>query len=805
MQEENHARSGDNKAICWMTKSVDDFYHEEYRSVPGQCKIISEALDLFGDELRKAVEHPTSKWHRNVRTYLDALKDNALDELTVKDNRPHGPDPVDMGQVLEEMDSIVQQDVFNGDKEAKLSGEGLEQDDDAAPDEGEDESEYVGAGYGARVLCPRHKHFFYGGLLDGLRLWHRPPHNHCERCADYDKAKFRLLELNTALLSEPEDAENAAHEAIVQRAGGSSAAWTESRKLALKLPDLRKHATWFAEARPYVKMREVNMLPNETTLYLDYGGLNDSANKKVSIWGVTVVAPGREQEHFDCFFDQAGKTGVPAQGAAKKDGQTGIFFLGELLDPAKSPINDGKCLFEHHYPACGHIILPGDTGNGYRAYAMLEALSAVFMKYGYTVELSPLAPGHAHNRTDARIAHMNTFLNLLKAKSRVFGAKGVAEAFHTASEHNMRTKRNYLARSHIFYREVTINRQEADALAKKLGSMLVSEDLDKGRMGVRGLLHFDFSVLDIHGATIHTPGYARVREYPDPAKPGNRTRVWTWRKDLAALLCQVCSDALGGPVLLEGSMCTKKTCYVDSQAKAAAAAEAAGNLQPSMPLHGSLASENPPLDKADGQEAGGAQKPARGQKAHKEKKPPQIEHTHESREVRAVYGIEEGGVEMLWFYIPEHRSDKSDTPRKGWWLYSQEDSQGLYYIGPLDTVQSSQQAMITDVACYKDFPFTCTVHVDSITGEHVPGTVRWITDRVLPQELHAADAAKDMRAPPCEEVDELSDQEPGRGNENDDDNQQQQPNAPRKKKRRSAASGDGGDKRRKRRSSRNRR
>ncbi len=156
------------------------------------------------------------------------------------------------------------------------------------------------------------------------------------------------------------------------------------------------------------------MEEDTATLQLDYGGFTDSAGKKVSVWSATVIAKGRKQEHYDFFFDQPDKknTGVAK---AKKDGQTGINFLRELLDPGLSPLKDGVSMLAHRFPSIKHLILSGDTGNGFRAYAMLEELSTVFVKYGYTVELSPLAPGHAWNRTDGRIAHMNTFLRLLKA------------------------------------------------------------------------------------------------------------------------------------------------------------------------------------------------------------------------------------------------------------------------------------------------------------------------------------------------------------------------------------------------------
>lgn len=105
-----------------------------------------------------------------------------------------------------------------------------------------------------------------------------------------------------------------------------------------------------------------------------------------------------------------------------------------MLDKEKSPNGDGVSLFATHFPDITDIVLPGDTGNGYRAYSMLQELSKVLIKYGYKVKLIPLAPGHAWNRTDARIAHMNTFLYVVLRKSRVFGALGIAAAFRAASE-----------------------------------------------------------------------------------------------------------------------------------------------------------------------------------------------------------------------------------------------------------------------------------------------------------------------------------------------------------------------------------
>jgi hypothetical protein len=283
---------------------------------------------------------------------------------------------------------------------------------------------------------------------------------------------------------------------------------------------------------------------------------------------VSVVVQGRLVEHFDFFFDQAPKkeqnNGKGDPDKARKDGQSGIFFLHELLDPKRSPDGSGVSMFSSVFPHVKHLILSGDTGNGYRAYEMLEHLSSAFNSMGFSVELSPLSPGHAWNRTDGRLAHMNTFLKVLKAKSRVFGAEGLSSAFWAASNRALTTKRKFIERSHVYFRVVKTDKAKAAEMKKLLGAQLKSDLLDKGHMGVRGLLYFDFSVLDANGNKSHLPGYARVRQHPDPERPGNKTFVYTWRKDLINLMCQPCSNRRGGPVSLRVSGCTKKTCAVDA-------------------------------------------------------------------------------------------------------------------------------------------------------------------------------------------------------------------------------------------------
>ena len=398
----NPAKSGDQKEICWMVKGFSDFYHEDFHTVKAQMTIIRRALDLFGDNLREEAKTKKNAWLRNVATYLAAEADGALDDLRVKVIKADVP--MDIAAALE---AVSGKYGFQKPKHLIVKDD----EDDAADDDDEEEKAGEDAGQGdsddsdeddmdQRVLVPRSTKFFYKTICKGMRLWKRPPHNHCDRCAQYVKAQARVTELQAAVISTASNANHEAHAAVVKDAGGSLTAWEEIRLLQNQLPDLKKHMDWQADQRPYSMRREKALTVREAILYLDYGGFTDSGGKKVSVWSVTVIAKGRPQEHFDIFFDQGGKK-VGKDGnttTAKKNGQTGIAFLGELFDPAKSPTGDGVSMFQTFYPDITGIILSGDTGNGYRAYEMLEELSKFFTKYGLTVQLMPLPPGHAWNR-----------------------------------------------------------------------------------------------------------------------------------------------------------------------------------------------------------------------------------------------------------------------------------------------------------------------------------------------------------------------------------------------------------------------
>ena len=87
------------------------------------------------------------------------------------------------------------------------------------------------------------------------------------------------------------------------------------------------------------------------------------------------------------------------------------------------------------------------------------------------------------------------------------------------------------------------------------------------------------------------------------------------------------------------------------------------------------------------------------------------------REVRVVHAhdhmLEAGRKDRLWLYIPQNKGDKSEKPRKGWWLYPEAGQPGKYYIGHLQGIQTAKKKnKVVDVVVFKDFPFIRTAVVD---------------------------------------------------------------------------------------------
>ena len=717
MHEQNPARSGDNQKIAWMVKSRTDFYYESYRTREGQIAIIQKALDIFGDELRMQASIPTTKWLRNVKVCMDASSDGALDDITVKEDPRPPSDKVDLQQVLDHMNAAANPS-FGELDDIEPCEEASDEESDDAGDKGD----------GVRLLHPRSFRSFYGTCLKGCRLWRRPPHNHCARCEQYSTASERIRTLHDGLIG-PSDGDQQKAADVIERAGGRIKAWEELRSLQHAIPDLKKHNDWYNEVRSYVKQREEDRQDHEAIWYVDYGGFNDSANQKVSCWSATIMAKNRLQENFDFFFDQKQSKSDRDEAKARKDGKSGIFFLEEMLDSTKSTLGSEICLFKSIFPDTTHIILSGDTGNGFKGYHMLEKLSNVFQSHGFTVELIPLAPGHAWNKTDARFAHLNKFVDAIKDLSRVFGAEGISKALHAVSSGEYKYKRKFIQRSHIFFRKVKLGESATQIIQSKGNKHpLVSEDLIGGKIGVRGLSYFDFSVKDLNGNLQHLPGYARVREHPDPRRPGNKTFVYSWRKELAKDMCQKCSDAWGGPIPLSKNGCSKRKCVTQKNSSCI-----------SIPLEQNSVSVGPSAEETDEGAAEVTVPPnraARGTKRKRHTAATELTITEKTpRQVRVVHGQAQGGEE-IWLYIPEHITDKSGHKRKGWWLYPEPGKKGLYYIGNLDSVQtcvanSKRGTIICDVAVFNDFPFTRTFKKNVETDKAIANTVRCVTDRPL--------------------------------------------------------------------------
>ena len=77
------ARSGDKQRIFWKNKSRDELYYEDICSVQGQTAIITAALEEYGDDLRREAATGANRFLRNVQTFLNAVKDDAVDDLHV--------------------------------------------------------------------------------------------------------------------------------------------------------------------------------------------------------------------------------------------------------------------------------------------------------------------------------------------------------------------------------------------------------------------------------------------------------------------------------------------------------------------------------------------------------------------------------------------------------------------------------------------------------------------------------------------------------------------------------------------------
>jgi hypothetical protein len=322
---------------------------------------------------------------------------------------------------------------------------------------------------------------------------------------------------------------------------------------------------------------------------------------------------------------------------------------------------------------------------------------------------------------------------------------------------------------------------------------LVSEDVDHGHIGVRGLLYFDFSVIGPEGTVIHPQGYARVREYANPLRPNNPTWVYTWRKDLAKKMCQPCSDAHGGPVPLTTNGCTKKKCKVIAAKKKDAGSAAAARVQqlpmdrPSRPEDHASADD---VEVAPPNNVGVRAKPGRppkdvqrpladaavGNASRKRKQPAEHETTGDvKRQVRVVHGhAQQNGKPQVWMYVPcEADTAKTNCAREGFWLDAIDQEPGLFSLRRAEHIQRLMGPVIQDVTVFPDFPFRRLVK-RSKHGKEIKNTIRFVTARPLTEEeLTKAKNGEDVAGPLDEIVDgaDANDEEEDEDEHDDDDSE----------------------------------
>ena len=214
-------------------------------------------------------------------------------------------------------------------------------------------------------------------------------------------------------------------------------------------------------------------------------------------------------------------------------------------------------------------------------------------------------------------------------------------------------------------------------------------------------------------------------------------------------MCQPCSDRFGGPVPLSDSNCTKKNCAVDQLRSNTLAAEAAARVQPEGPVAGAPFPQeqhrecndvdaDPPVLPQEQHQGGNDMDADAREEQHEgnDRPPPTQAHwktTIVKRQVRAVLGAVPGGEEW-WYYIPEHKADRSKKQRRGWWLYPEPGKADMYYIGgSLKPIQKLKlKDVIEDAAKFPEFPFTRKVLVKD-DGKEDESSQRLVTSQKLPK------------------------------------------------------------------------
>jgi hypothetical protein len=226
-----------------------------------------------------------------------------------------------------------------------------------------------------------------------------------------------------------------------------------------------RHVKWYRTQRAVVQRRSDTLKwedggKKEVLAYLDYGTIYDSDGKHVDIWSSTLVwrPNGTKQTHsFNIFYE---KKDWP-NGTKNKNSSTGRMGLRELVDPACNVEGDyKKSALEDLCAGVTHLILSGDTGNGFRGVPMSYYHTMLWHLHRLVVEQIPLPPRHAWNLTDAQFARLNTFFRKLMRVGFLRGPKQFAEMLRRATDQRCtdarRLIKNCTSRFRIFRPEHNI-------------------------------------------------------------------------------------------------------------------------------------------------------------------------------------------------------------------------------------------------------------------------------------------------------------------------------------------------------------
>ena len=113
----------------------------------------------------------------------------------------------------------------------------------------------------AVTLFPRSQRSLYFNILRSMRMWQRPPEDHCEACQKYTEVQNQLSDINGALLVTMQTPAWTKAQTLLEIHGIKTKmeGFEVVRKLNVKLLPLEKHVVWKTKQREYLKGRELQL------------------------------------------------------------------------------------------------------------------------------------------------------------------------------------------------------------------------------------------------------------------------------------------------------------------------------------------------------------------------------------------------------------------------------------------------------------------------------------------------------------------------------------------------------------------